>query len=154
MIVITGKKHVGKTTVLKKVLSGLKKDVYGIISESIEDGYRVEDLKTGEKRILASKKKIGFKLKGYYFDPKALTFIEKALSRKGDILIYDEIGHLETRGIIDISPHLRDNAIVIVRKDKLDKFLRKVENYKVFTVTERNRNKISEAILVSCNEFI
>ncbi|HDM23159.1 MAG TPA: hypothetical protein ENG20_05190 [Methanomicrobia archaeon] len=153
IIVITGEKHVGKTTVLKKIIENLGKDIFGVISESFNDGFWVEDLNTKEKRVLASKNKIGFKLRGYYFDPEVIKFVKKALERKGEILVYDEIGYLEMNGFIDVFKYLKKNSIVIVRKDILKDVLKKMDEYKVFTVTKKNRNVIANKILELCNNI-
>ena len=151
IIIITGEKRIGKTTLLKKIIKNLEKDIFGIISESFEDGFLVEDLKTKKKKVLASKNKIGFKLRGYYFDPDAIKFVEKALEREGEILVYDEIGYLEMRGFLDIFKYLKNNSIVIVRKDMLKDVLENRGDYRVFIVTEENRNFILDEVLALCN---
>jgi len=151
IIIITGNIHTGKTTLLKKIIKNLEKDIFGIISESFEDGFLVEDLKTKEKKVLASKNKIGFELRGYYFDPDAIKFVEIALERGGEILVYDEIGYLEMRGFLDIFKYLKKNSIVIVRKDILKDVLENMEDYRVFIVTEENRNFILDEVLALCN---
>jgi len=151
ILIITGEKRIGKTTILKKIIKNLEKDIFGVISESFEDGFLVEDLKTKEKKVLASKNKIGFKLRGYYFDPEVIKFVEKALKREGEILVYDEIGYLEMRGFLDIFKYLKKNSIMIVRKDILKDVLKKIENYKVFTATKENRNFTANKILELCN---
>lgn len=151
ILIITGNIHTGKTTLLKKIIKNLEKDIFGIISESFEDGFLVEDLKTKEKKVLASKNKIGFKLRGYYFDPDAIKFVEKALEREGEILVYDEIGYLEMRGFLDIFKYLKNNSIVIVRKDILEDVLENIEDYRVFTITEKNREFVVNEILELCN---
>jgi nucleoside-triphosphatase THEP1 len=118
--VITGEPGGGKTTLLKKVINESKKDFYGILSERFDKGYYVEDVKTGEKRILCSEDCIGFKFRRFYFDPASLTFIEESLRRKGDILVYDEIGYLEVEEKIKIWEYIKEPAILIVRKDLID----------------------------------
>ncbi|MCK4248081.1 MAG: hypothetical protein KAT49_02720 [Methanomicrobia archaeon] len=153
IIVITGAIHMGKTTILKKLITNLKKKICGVISEAIEDGFLVEDLKTKEKKVLASKNKIGFKFRGYYFDPEAITFVENALKRKGEILVYDEIGYLEMKGFLDIFRYLKKNSVVIVREDILQDILKKIEDYRVFTVTKENRDVIGDDILALCNNI-
>jgi len=153
IIIITGEKRIGKTTLLKKIIKNLEKDIFGIISESFEDGFLVEDLKIKEKKVLASKNKIGFKLRGYYFDPDTIKFVEKALERGGEILVYDEIGYLEMRGFLDIFKYLKNNSIVIVRKDILKDVLENIEDYRVFIVTEENRDFILDEVLALCNNI-
>lgn len=120
MIVITGEKGVGKTTLLKKIIEQSKKDFYGIISERFDTGYYVEDVKTKEKQVLCSEEGPGFTFRKYYFDPAALTFIKESLKRTGEILVYDEIGYLEIEGKIKIWEYMKEPAILIVRKDFID----------------------------------
>ncbi len=153
IIVITGAIHMGKTTILKKLITNLEKDISGVISEAFENGFLVEDLKTKKKKVLASKNEIGFKLRGYYFDPEAITFVENALKRKGEILVYDEIGYLEMKGFLDIFRYLKKNSVVIVREDILQDVLKKIEDYRVFTVTKENRDLIGDDILALCNNI-
>ncbi|MBU7015935.1 MAG: hypothetical protein HXS44_00385 [Theionarchaea archaeon] len=117
---ITGRPGGGKTTLLKKVINESKKDFYGVLSERFNKGYYVEDVKTGEKRILCSEDCIGFKFRRFYFDPVALALIEESLKRRGDILVYDEIGYLEVEGKIKIWEYIKEPAILIVRKDLID----------------------------------
>lgn len=146
MIVITGEKGIGKTTLLKKIINQSKRDFYGIISERFDKGYYVEDLKTGEKRILCSKDCIGFKVKGFYFDPAALQVIIESLKRKGEILVYDEIGYLEIEEKIRIWEYIKEPAILVVRKDLVDMISSRF-NTEVFEVFEENREQLKNTIL-------
>ena len=154
MILITGEKHVGKTTLLKYVLPYLTGEVYGVISESFDIGYWAEDIVTGERMVLASTEPGGIKVRGYYFRPKALRFVEKALEREGDLLIYDEIGHLEIEGHLDLFSHLHDRSILIVKESVLDAFLEQVEQYRIFTVTRENRDTVLNDLLALCDDLL
>ena len=146
MILITGEKGIGKTTLLKKVIDKSKRDFYGIISERFDKGYYVEDLKTGEKRILCSKNCIGFKVRGFYFDPVTLEFVIESLKRKGEILVYDEVGYLEIEGRIRIWEYIREPAILIVRKELVDVLSSRFDA-QVFEVFEENREQLEITIL-------
>jgi len=146
MILITGEKGIGKTTLLKKIIDQSKRDFYGIISERFDKGYYVEDLKTGEKRILCSKECIGFKFRGFYFDPAALEFIIESLKRKGEILVYDEVGYLEIEGKIRIWEYIREPAILIVRKELVDVLSSRFDA-QVFEVFEEGREQLEITIL-------
>lgn len=151
MMVITGEKGVGKTTLLKKIIEESKKDFYGVLSERFEKGYYVEDVKTGEKRILCSRERIGFKFRKFYFDPAALQFIKESLERKGEILVYDEIGHLEVEEKISIWEYMKEPAILIVRKDLVD-FISSRYNTVIFEVFEENREQLKSVILKRIEE--
>ena len=145
-IVITGEPGGGKTTLLRKVVNQSKKDFYGVLSERFDKGYYVEDVKTGETRILCSEDCIGFRFRKFYFDPAALTFIEESLKKKGDILVYDEIGFLEVEGKVEIWEYIRDPAILIVRKDLLDYMCTRF-SVDVFEVRRENREQLKDMIL-------
>jgi nucleoside-triphosphatase THEP1 len=148
MIVLTGRIGIGKTTLLKKIIEQSKKDFYGVISERFDKGYYVEDVKTGERRILCSKDDIGFKFRGYYFDPAALEFVTESLKRKGEILVYDEIGYLEAEEKIEIWDLIKDPAILIVRKELVDAVSSRF-NTVVFEVLKENRNQLTNIVLKS-----
>ncbi|HEC95728.1 MAG TPA: hypothetical protein ENI50_01755 [Euryarchaeota archaeon] len=66
-------------------------------------------------------------------------------------MVYDEIGYLEMGGFLDIFKYLKNNSIVIVRKDILKDVLENMEDYRVFTVTEKNRDFILDEVLALCN---
>ncbi|AHF79480.1 nucleoside-triphosphatase [Thermococcus paralvinellae] len=147
IIGITGERGVGKTTVLKKVIKELN-DVYGIISERFDGGFYVEDVKTGKKMVLASEReKIGFKLRKFYFNPEAIKFMERALQRGGRIMVYDEIGYLELLGYFDVFKYIKEDCVLIVRKDFLDEISKQIPFDVVFEVTVENRDWIWRKIL-------
>ena len=148
MIVLTGEIGIGKTTLLKKIIGHSKKDFYGVISERFDKGYYVEDVKTGEKRILCSKDDIGFKFRGYYFDPAALEFVTESLKRKGEILVYDEIGYLEAEEKIKVWNLIKDPAILIVRKELVDVVSSRFDTV-VFEVLKENRDQLTNIVLKS-----
>lgn len=146
MIVITGERGVGKTTVLKKVIDQSKRDFYGILSERFDKGYYAEDVKTKEKIILCSRDCIGFKFRGFYFDPAALQFIIESLKKKGEILVYDEIGYLEIEEKIRIWEYIKEPAIIIVRKELVDVVSSRF-NTEVFEVFKENREQLENTVL-------
>lgn len=145
-IIITGEKGVGKTTLVKKVVDTMEYRWYGVISERFEKGYSVKDVRTGETRILCSTDPIGIKVRGFYFDPDALSFIEKSLQREGDLLVYDEIGWLETQTDFDIFKYLTDKALLIVRKELIDEVSKQFTAI-IFEVTKENREELLALIV-------
>lgn len=146
MIVLTGEIGIGKTTLLKKVINESKRDFYGILSERFDRGYYVEDAKTGERKILCSEDGTGLKFRKFYFDPEALVLIEESLKRKGDILVYDEIGYLEMEGRIDVLKYVKEPAILIVRKDLVDIISSRFDVV-IYEVSRENRKKLKNIIL-------
>jgi nucleoside-triphosphatase THEP1 len=152
MIVITGEKGIGKTTVLRKVVEGSKKDFYGVISDRFEKGYYVEDLKTGERRILCSENGPGLKLRRFFFNMESLQFVIESLERGGDILVYDEIGYLEMERALDIFCYIREPAIVIVRKELVDTFSSGIDA-EIFEVNQENRDGLHKIILAKIEKW-
>jgi len=130
---------VGKTTLLQKVIQKSDASFYGILSQRFQKGYYVTDIQTGETRILCSTDPVGIKIRRFYFDPQSLAFIERSLQRTGDILIYDEIGWMETESAFDIWKYMREPALLIVRQELVDMVSRKFP-VTLFTVTEDNRD--------------
>ncbi|MGC1121026.1 MAG: nucleoside-triphosphatase [Candidatus Methanofastidiosia archaeon] len=152
MIVITGEKGIGKTTLLRKVVEESKRDFYGVISDRFEKGYYVEDLKTGEKRILCSENGPGLKFRRFFFNVESLQFVIDSLGREGDILVYDEIGYLEMEGILDIFCYIREPGVVIVRKELVDAFSSRVDA-EIFEVNQENRDQLHRIILARIEKW-
>mgnify|MGYP003932277747 CR=1 FL=1 len=109
--VLSGPVHAGKTTLLKKLISALKKNniaVYGYLSLSLwEDqylkGYDFYDLKSGNTFPFIRRKghpeweKIG----SFFFRPTTLDKAKKIIlnaGKKRGLCIVDEIGPLELSG--------------------------------------------------------
>ncbi|MGD2246800.1 MAG: nucleoside-triphosphatase [Candidatus Methanofastidiosia archaeon] len=143
---ITGEKGIGKTTLLKEVIEESPKDFYGVISERFDTGYYVQDVKTGEKMALCSEKGSGYKFKRFYFDFDAMKLCEDSLKQKGEILVYDEIGYLEMEEKINIWKYIQEPAIVIVRKDLVDKISSQYYT-EIFEVKKGNRKELKNIIL-------
>jgi nucleoside-triphosphatase THEP1 len=144
---------VGKTTLLRRVMQKSAASFYGIISERFERVYYVEDVITGERRILCSKDPIGKKIKGYYFDPCALAFIERSLQRSGDILIYDEIGWMETETECNIWKYMRDPAVLIVREELVGTVSQKFPAV-TFTITRENREECVNILIEEVSHMV
>jgi nucleoside-triphosphatase len=146
IIVITGEKGIGKTTLLKRIIEESHKDFYGVISERSDTGYYVQDVKTGAKMVLCSEKGTGFEFRRFYFDFEAMKLCEDSLKQKGEILVYDEIGYLEMHKKINIWKYIQEPAIVIVRKDLVDKISSQYHT-EVFEVKKGNKNELKRIIL-------
>jgi nucleoside-triphosphatase len=146
VIVITGDIGAGKTTLLKKVIEKSKRDFYGVISERFDDGYYVEDIKTGKKKILCSKECIGFKFRKFYFDPAAFQVIIDSMKGPGEILVYDEIGYLEVEEQLHIWDYMREPAIVVVRKDLVNTISSRF-TVEVFDLSQDDTAKVEDMIL-------
>lgn len=143
LIIITGPKHTGKTSYLTNLTANFKNlswPVSGIISPgTMKNGKRntisVINLKTGEKKILASRTKpikdAATRHCSFKFDRKGFEFANKALldySPSG-IVFLDEFGPLEFlgKGYCHAFNHLLHSNIsalyVVVRKELLSRFI-------------------------------
>ncbi|MBU7015030.1 MAG: hypothetical protein HXS52_09445 [Theionarchaea archaeon] len=152
MIVITGERGIGKTTILRTVVEESNKDFYGVISDRFETGYYVEDVKTGEKRILCSEQGPGLKFRGFFFNVESLQFVIDSLERGGSILVYDEIGYLEMERMHDIFNYIKEPAIIIVRKELVDAFS-SWGCAEILEVTRENRDQLHSVILERIEEW-
>jgi nucleoside-triphosphatase THEP1 len=106
VIIITGSIGIGKTTVCEKVVKIVRSSGYscgGILTHKAANERLIAlDIQTGEKVILASTDNTfdGPRTPRYSFNPEAIKFgigaINKAID--SDVLIIDELGHLELNG--------------------------------------------------------
>ncbi|MFQ6010277.1 MAG: NTPase [Candidatus Aenigmatarchaeota archaeon] len=98
-VFITGKPGCGKTTLIKELVK--ERDVAGFITEEIRDkgrkGFKIIDIKSREEGVLAStEQKTGPRVSKYRVNLADLERIGiKALERKADLIVIDEIGKME-----------------------------------------------------------
>lgn len=168
-IMISGMPGVGKTSLLKAVLSRLSLSAGGFISEELrEKGERVGfSLKTlaGEEGILAHRDKpTPYRFAKYYINRDDLerigvNSIEEAIQNK-ELIVVDEIGKMEL-----ISPLFRQVILKALDSPKPllatlhranDPFLnslRQREDTLVFWLTPQNREKILKEIISLLSEI-
>ncbi len=164
-ILLTGEIGIGKTSVCKEIVEEAKKNGFtccGVLTHRLEDkgkttGLVVEDVSTGEKKILASringKISDGIFLCNFIFNREAIKFGEKALSKKGDLLVTDEFGKLELEGkgfknaICAFKSRKNKNSILVVRSElKKSVSARLGCNFKKIEVNENNREELPRTI--------
>jgi nucleoside-triphosphatase THEP1 len=110
-VLLTGQTGSGKTTVCSRILKIARErglTCCGVITHQSRRGKEmvaliVEDLFTGERRILAKKREDvdggeGVVSCSFVFDRGSIEFGKRALERDGDLLVIDEIGNLEIKG--------------------------------------------------------
>ena len=156
-MIITGAIGVGKTTVCEKVIElarGLKYSCGGIITCKSQTGdIIIKDIQTGKKKTFASTNDIyqGPRTAKYFFNPEGIEFGIQAIDRgiASDILLVDEIGHLELRGegftkVVDqIATGKVNTCIVVIRKELLPAFSTKLGGTAtVFETTVENRDRL------------
>lgn len=157
VIVVTGAVGTGKTTVCDKVVKIARGQGYscgGIIAHKTQnEDIIIEDVQTGETKALASISNIyqGPRTAKYFFNPEGIDFGIQAIARgtASDILLVDELGHLELRGegfaevIEQIAAGKVKNCILVIRKDLLSAFLPQLgKTTSVFETTVDNRNQL------------
>jgi len=169
-IVLTGKVHVGKTTVCSVVADSARQRGYcvrGILTPPILDkegtrlGIEVLDLYSGERRELArmDRELGGPRVGPYSFDASALQWgqdvIARAIAAGCDLLIVDEIGRLELeqdKGFSHVL-HLLATSVVprtllVVRITLLQKFRQRLPELEfiAFELDENNRDTLPDKI--------
>ena len=161
VIIITGTRGIGKTTVCRKLIGIVQSQGYccgGIITYKAPDkGIIIEDIQTGKSEALTSISNIyqGPRTGKYFFNPKGIDFGIQAIDKgaSSDILLVDEIGHLELRGegfgkVIElIRAGKVKNCIMVIRKELFSGFLSQLDTTPlVFETTINNRNQLPREI--------
>ena len=157
VIIVTGAVGIGKTTVCEKVIKIARSQGYscgGIIAyKTRNEDIIIEDVQTGETEVLASISNIyqGPRTAKYFFNPEGIDFGIQAIDRgtASDILLVDELGHLELSGegfakvIEQTFAGKVKNCIVVIRKELLSAFLPRLgATTSVFETTINNRNQL------------
>jgi len=161
LIVVSGTVGIGKTTVCKKVSDlarSLGYNIGGIITYKAPDnGIIIEDVRTGKRKVLASINDIytGPRTKRYFFNPKGIDFGIRAIESgtSADVLLVDEIGHLELggEGFTNVTKLVRAgeaaNCILVIRQELLSTFLSQLESAPlIFETTIGNRDRLPQEI--------
>jgi len=157
VIIVTGAVGIGKTTVCANVIEIARSQGYscgGIITYKTQnEDIVVEDVQTGEIKALASISNMyqGPRTAKYFFNPEGIDFGIQTIDRgtASDILLVDELGHLELRGqgfanvIEQIAAGKVKNCVVVIRKELLSAFLPQLGvAISVFETTVNNRDQL------------
>lgn len=159
-ILLTGEPGVGKTTVIKRVLSGLE-NAGGFFTEEIREhgkrmGFRIVTL-DGKTGILAYKRKGEFMIGSYSVDIKdleeiAVESIRLALKER-DVIVIDEIGKMEI-----LSRKFRDVVIEALKSPKIVigvihrensgffKKIKEMNNVELIQVRLGNREEVAKGL--------
>lgn len=160
-IILVGGKGVGKTTVCRKIIeiaNEMGLSCVGTITSQQEDELAVEDIATGEKRLLAAvvgSREIpgGIPHCHFVFSPEGMEFGKRALARDGNLLIIDEFGKLELmgRGFDNALQAFKrhGNAILVIQDTLKEQLLPQLDgvDLKVVDVTRKNRDGLPELII-------
>jgi iron complex transport system ATP-binding protein len=163
-IIVTGSIGVGKTTICKKVIDIVRRKRYicgGVITlKSPDENLILQNVRTGETRILASTKDIypGPRTSKYCFNPEAFDFGNEAIdgSISSDITIVDELGYLELQGqgfsrvIEQVTAGTFKHCILVIRSDLLSSYLSRLGvETTVFETAFDNRDRLPEKICLA-----
>jgi len=159
IIIITGNVRSGKTTFLRKIINALQEqntlNIAGIIASGIDKngeryGFEIEELSTGQKFLLCTKKAVKGKEKigSFYFNNQVFEQTTRSIVEKlpqTDLLIIDEVGYLELKGkgwfgLIDKAIQQNKPMILVVRKRILDNILSLWRDYHIETFDIANSN--------------
>jgi nucleoside-triphosphatase len=159
-IIVTGKVGIGKTTVCEKVVELARSRGYscgGILTPKSEQGIIIVDVQTGERKVLASINNIyqGPHTDRYFFNPDAIEFGNRAIDGaiSSDILLVDEVGHLELRGegFVEALEIIRagkaKNSILVIRQELLPAFSPRLgSKVSIIETTIKNRDRLPQKI--------
>ncbi|MDZ7337534.1 MAG: nucleoside-triphosphatase [candidate division KSB1 bacterium] len=106
VLLLTGEKGVGKSTLLREVINKLRCEVAGFVTEPVLDhdhrvGYRMIDLCTGKEATIAQRVPHSTAARGgpFVVNHQAFEVFGAALvreaSRRADLIVMDEIGCME-----------------------------------------------------------
>ncbi|HJH26773.1 MAG TPA: NTPase [Methanophagales archaeon] len=170
---ITGKPRIGKSTIIKAVISRWKAEgiaVGGMLTADIQEGGRrvgfsLEDINTGEKGILAHThvhhRQTGPKIKvGKYtvnladLDSIGANSIKNALAHPDPIIIIvDEIGPMELKSkrfieAVEEAIESGKSMLVSVHQRSEHKLVTRVKKeFEMFEVTQENRDEMANCII-------
>jgi len=161
-ILLIGEKGAGKTTVCRKIIgiAGEKRcRCSGVISSQQGDGLVVEDVSTGERKLLAASADSdpvldGIRLCSFVFSREGIEFGKRAIAKGGDLLIIDELGKLELGGkgfdnALSVFASRDKNSILVIRDKLKAEVLAKLGgvDFKTVEVTALNRESTLSLVL-------
>ncbi|HII07653.1 MAG TPA: NTPase [Methanotrichaceae archaeon] len=165
-LAITGAPGVGKSTLAREVLDRLNCQAGGVLAREVRRegkrvGFELLDLATGDIGTLASIEGEGPRHGKYRVNLRDLEEIgaravERA-AREADIVVIDEVGPMELfseRFVTAVETALRSekSMLVVVQAKSQHPLAKKIrEEFRLITVTEKNRDDLAEEI---ASEFV
>jgi nucleoside-triphosphatase len=167
---IIGEPRVGKTTIIREVIKRLKAEgivAGGLLTTDLRRGrtrigFSIEDIKTGEKGVLAHIQQKGPKVGKYGVNVRDLDIlgvsaIKDTLAHADiDILVVDEIGPMELKSknfIQAVKEAIESESPMFVSvhwksEHELVKMIK--TSFEMFEVTRENRDEIARVIVDKC----
>jgi nucleoside-triphosphatase len=164
LLILSGPVHSGKTTLLKKIITELKKGEYyidGFLSHPVKKkketiGYDLLDIKEEilTPFITKSGEKNWQNIGPFFFNPQGLEKAKQIIDRSigADLLIIDELGPLElkNRGLWPLlKPVLQNQKIsilLVIRDNILADFLNRMDKKKTVLFYNRQNDVFGEMI--------
>jgi len=156
-ILIVGSRGVGKSTLIRRVLSELKCSVWGFETkkEPLAQG-PIYIYEAGKERVQSEENLVGYCVnqKPTVFSDAFDRFAEKLTEPKGDVIVMDELGFMESKSEAFCAAvlHLFDGKMPIIAavKDKDTAFLQSVRSHKnarIFHISEENRDALFHEVM-------
>ncbi|MFH1622400.1 MAG: NTPase [Candidatus Omnitrophota bacterium] len=155
-IIISSKPGVGKTTLVKELISKLKVTICGFYTEEIREngkrvGFKVVNLENKEEVVLAhvyleGPKKVGkYKVNIKDFEPMAINILEKAIKGKEELIIIDEIGKMELfskvfRQLVIRLLNSPKNVIFTIKTDWVKNWIPKIRDKDIYNFDMSRQN--------------
>ena len=171
VILLTGEKKIGKSTLCRKVCDWVRARGYkpaGIVCPALYDsdkrkrGFMAEDVRTGKQWVLGTREKklFGPGYGSYTFSRsglhRAVRILKRAPKKGCDLLVLDEVGPLEMergegfRSALDmLTSQKYVNLLIVVRPSLIEEVKTLFEgwNVTVVTVDIKNRDALHECII-------
>lgn len=166
VILLTGTRQVGKTSLLRRIVQDLKArdlDIAGVISPAVFEGGEktaidLVDISRGESRRMAEKRKedsSGIITDRWGFDSAVLDWGDSVLASVNacDVLVIDELGPLEferglglQHGLTTVENAEYRLAIVVIRPELIESVLMRWPGASVIEIAKNPANAYRELI--------
>jgi len=154
-IIITGPRHCGKTTVIKKIIKGFNGSISGFVSEFNDRASNTRELYVRNISGTLSRCAVRWNNGPHELFPEVFEdFAADLIDTKSDLIIIDELGKFEKncsrlKNAVDFSICSSCPVIVCIRLDA-DGWMQELKgrsDVMVITVTEENRDSLPGDIL-------
>ncbi len=162
-IILTGPPGIGKTTLLKKLIRGVR-DVYGFFTEEIREGRRRRGFKlitlSGKECVLAhealsSPYKVGkYGVNLVEFERIGVSEIKEGISKGAPLIVIDEIGKMElfSEEFKSVLLQALDFSKVIATMGKINhpvvRKIRARRDVKIIEVNRDNRDALAHQLRI------
>jgi nucleoside-triphosphatase len=165
-VAITGAPGVGKSTLAREVIDRLNCRAGGVLAREVRRdgkraGFELQDLATGEVGTLASIDGEGPRLGRYRVNLRELDEVgARAVERateEADLVVIDEVGPMELfserfAAAVDMALESDKPMLVVVQAKSQHPLAKRIrKEFRLITVTEKNRDDLAEEVI---SEFV